>query len=296
VCRILQPGDTDPPPPCMPEVFRCLGKASRASLSAIARHLRLRSDVFGFLLDDSPLPPGESSSSALTAMAFHAAGPGGKDSGGDSSSLQEVEKGLLMLIASDTPGLQVCDPNGRWYLADNNLDPGDLLLLTGKALQQATAGLRRACVYRVVPVAPTAMPSYLGRTSLAFRLMPRLGVNIDCSAISEAGHVIPEGYGPISVQAFLDNVMASDNSLLNGLDSHHEPAVPSSEPLLRSALSDPLTGALLEDAMAASCGHSYGGGTLQRVYETMVCTSCGAPVDTGSMIQNLGELLPVEPP
>ncbi len=63
--------------------------------------------VFGFLLDDSPLPPGESSSSALTAMAFHAAGPGGKDSGGDSSSLQEVEKGLLMLIASDTPGLQV---------------------------------------------------------------------------------------------------------------------------------------------------------------------------------------------
>ncbi len=59
------------------------------------------------------------------------------------------------------------------------------------------------------------------RTSLTFRLMPRLGVNIDCSAISEAGHVIPEGYGPISVQAFLDNVMASDNSLLNGSDSHH---------------------------------------------------------------------------
>jgi hypothetical protein len=51
--------------------------------------------------------------------------------------------------------------------------------------------------------------------------MPRLGVNIDCSAISEAGHVIPEGYGPISVQAFLDSVMASDNSLLNGSDSHH---------------------------------------------------------------------------
>jgi hypothetical protein len=65
---------------------------------------------------------------------------------------------------------QVCDPNGRWYLADNNLDPGDLLLLTGKALQQATAGLRRACVYRVVPVAPTAMPSYLGRYVLLFSL------------------------------------------------------------------------------------------------------------------------------
>jgi hypothetical protein len=62
--------------------------------------------VFGFLLDDSPLPPGESSSSALTAMAFHTAGSGGKDSEQDSRSLQEVEKGLLMLIASDAPGLQ----------------------------------------------------------------------------------------------------------------------------------------------------------------------------------------------
>ncbi len=52
--------------------------------------------VFGFLLDDSPLPRGESSSSALTAMAFHTAGSGGKDSEQDSRSLQEVEKGLLM--------------------------------------------------------------------------------------------------------------------------------------------------------------------------------------------------------
>jgi hypothetical protein len=88
--------------------------------------------VFGFLLDDSPLPPGESSSSALTAMAFHTAGSGGKDSEQDSRSLQEVEKGLLMLIASDAPGLQFahavlgCDPNGRWYLPYNDLDPGDL--------------------------------------------------------------------------------------------------------------------------------------------------------------------------
>jgi len=58
------------------------------------------------LLDDSPLPPGESSSSALTVMAFHTAGSGGKDSEQDSRSLQEVEKGLLMLIVSDAPGLQ----------------------------------------------------------------------------------------------------------------------------------------------------------------------------------------------
>jgi hypothetical protein len=53
-----------------------------------------------------PLPPGESSSSALTAMAFHIAGSGGQDSEQHSRSLQEVEKGLLMLIASDAPSLQ----------------------------------------------------------------------------------------------------------------------------------------------------------------------------------------------
>jgi hypothetical protein len=46
----------------------------------------------------------------LTATAFHAAGPGEKGAMimRDSGLSQEVEKGLLLLIASDTPGLQVC--------------------------------------------------------------------------------------------------------------------------------------------------------------------------------------------
>nr|PNR51614.1 hypothetical protein PHYPA_010801 [Physcomitrium patens] len=39
--RTLEGEETEPPPPCIPEVFKCLGKASRASLSGIARHLRL---------------------------------------------------------------------------------------------------------------------------------------------------------------------------------------------------------------------------------------------------------------
>lgn len=59
--------------------------------------------------------------------------------------------------------IQILDPNGRWYLADNAMGPGDLLLLTGRTLEQATAGARRACVYRVVPVTPTAVTSFLGR-------------------------------------------------------------------------------------------------------------------------------------
>lgn len=63
--------------------------------------------AFNQLLDDSPLGTGEVSSSAMTATAFHAVGPGEKGGMRDSGVPQEVEKGLLLLIASDTPGLQV---------------------------------------------------------------------------------------------------------------------------------------------------------------------------------------------
>lgn len=36
--------DWDSSPPCMADIFRCMGKAARAALFAIARHLRLRSE------------------------------------------------------------------------------------------------------------------------------------------------------------------------------------------------------------------------------------------------------------
>lgn len=52
-------------------------------------------------------------------------------------------------FSSSTYFLQVCDPNGRWYLADGGSAPGDLLLITGKALSHATAGLRPAASYKV---------------------------------------------------------------------------------------------------------------------------------------------------
>lgn len=55
----------------MADAFRCLGKAARAALSAIARHLRLRTDVFNHLLDDAPLPVNEVSSSELLVAYSH---------------------------------------------------------------------------------------------------------------------------------------------------------------------------------------------------------------------------------
>lgn len=65
--------------------------------------------VFNHLLDDTPLPANEVSSSVLVATYSHASLPNGKGAigGGKPTVNGEVEKGLLTLISSDAPGLQV---------------------------------------------------------------------------------------------------------------------------------------------------------------------------------------------
>lgn len=54
-----------------------------------------------------------------------------------------------MLIHSVYLLLQVCNPNGHWYLADGGSSPDDLLLLTGRALSHVTAGLQLNSQYRI---------------------------------------------------------------------------------------------------------------------------------------------------
>ncbi|PIN26833.1 hypothetical protein CDL12_00403 [Handroanthus impetiginosus] len=280
--------DVDSSPPCMADVFRCMGRAARAALCAIARHLRLRSDVFNDLLDDSPLPANEASSSVLVATFSQISLQQGKGAtGGGKPALSfELEKGLLMLISSDSSGLQVCDPNGRWYQADSNLAPGELLLLTGKALSHATAGIRPAASYRATPD-NLLIPASAGRTSLAFRLMPQSNAILDCTPIAAAGHVIPQSYVPISVSQFMDDLSAEEDVLCNHTDAAYVPTDNlNREPSLRSVLSDPLSGAFLEDAMLVSCGHSFGGLMLRKVLETSKCTLCNSEIEAGSLIPN----------
>ncbi|KAF8015344.1 hypothetical protein BT93_H0989 [Corymbia citriodora subsp. variegata] len=280
--------DWDSSPPCMGEIFKCMGKVARAALCAIARHLRLRSDVFTHLLDDIPLPANEVSSSVLVASYSPNTLQNGKVtiSGGKLSVNAEVEKGLLTLISSDNPGVQVFDPNGRWYLADGGSSFGDLLLVTGKALSHVTAGLRHAALHR-------AAPDYFagsfggGRTSLAFRLMPQSNAVLDCSPIAAAGHVIPQSYVPVSVSQFMDDLSAEEDALCPNPENVCVPGNNSNkEPTLRSVLSDPLSGAFLEDAVVVSCGHSFGGFMLKRVLETSRCTVCSAEIKGNSLIPN----------
>ncbi|XP_017220226.1 uncharacterized protein LOC108197193 isoform X2 [Daucus carota subsp. sativus] len=281
--------DTDSSPPCMADVFKCMGKAARAALSAVARHLRLRSDVFNYLLDDNPLPANEASSSVLVATYSHAALQNGKGviTGGMLTSNVETEKGLLTLIAADAPGIQVCDPNGQWYLADDGSSPGDLLLLSGRSLSHATAGLRPVTSYRAATDS-TLIANSGGRTSLAFRLMPQSNAILDCSPVSAAGHVIPQSYVPISVSQFMDDLSAEENVPCHRTDNANQVASNNlnKEPSLRSILSDPLSGAFLEDAMFVSCGHSFGGMMLRKVIEISKCALCNADIDSGSLIPN----------
>ncbi|KAL8139926.1 hypothetical protein V2J09_005947 [Rumex salicifolius] len=280
--------DIDLTPPCMGEMFKCMGKAARVALSAIARHLRLRSDVFNHMLDDTPLPANEPSSSVLVANYFHASMQIGKGAigGGKSSLSGEVEKSLLTLISCDSPGLQVCDPNGRWYLADTGMAPGCLLLLTGKALSHATAGLRPAALYRAAFDISSAAVSN-GRTSLAFRLMPQSNAILDCSPIAAAGHITPQSYVPVSVSQFMDDLSAEEDVLCNHPENAYVDRNSASKvPSLRSVLSDPLSGAFLEDAMVVSCGHSFGGLMLRKVIEASRCTLCDSDIVTRPLIPN----------
>uniref|UniRef100_A0A5B7ACZ5 Putative U-box domain-containing protein 62 n=1 Tax=Davidia involucrata TaxID=16924 RepID=A0A5B7ACZ5_DAVIN len=63
----------------------------------------------------------------------------------------------------------------------------------------------------------------------------------------------------------------------------------SSEPgeSLRAILADPLTGALMDDAMILPCGHSFGGVGIQHVIRMKSCYTCSQPVLEDSVAPNL---------
>ncbi|KAF3795793.1 U-box domain-containing protein 62 [Nymphaea thermarum] len=56
---------------------------------------------------------------------------------------------------------------------------------------------------------------------------------------------------------------------------------------LRAILSDPLTGALMDDAMILPCGHSFGSGGIQQVLRMQACYTCGQAISADSMAPNL---------
>lgn len=68
---------------------------------------------------------------------------------------------------------------------------------------------------------------------------------------------------------------ASSSSLSNSIES------------LRTILSDPLTGALMSDAMILPCGHTFGAGGIEQVKQMKACCTCSQPVSEDSITPNL---------
>ncbi|KAD6796486.1 hypothetical protein E3N88_07382 [Mikania micrantha] len=56
---------------------------------------------------------------------------------------------------------------------------------------------------------------------------------------------------------------------------------------LRAILSDPLTGALMDDAMILPCGHSFGNDGLQHIMKMKACYTCSHLVTEDSVAPNL---------
>ncbi|XP_038719997.1 U-box domain-containing protein 62-like [Tripterygium wilfordii] len=56
---------------------------------------------------------------------------------------------------------------------------------------------------------------------------------------------------------------------------------------LRTILSDPVTGTLMDDAMILPCGHSFGSGGIQHIIRTKACCTCSQPVSEDSLSPNL---------
>ncbi|GJP40138.1 hypothetical protein CLOM_g24422, partial [Closterium sp. NIES-68] len=287
--RSISEGLNDFCPPGFPEAFKYTGRVSRLAMSAIARHLKLRGDFFSGLLDDCPLPVGEVSSSVLAATCqrndsiVNHPTPG--DGAASVSEASETEKGLLMLVTADFPGLQVCNSEGVWSPADQGVPPGSLLLLAGHCLHRATGGLCPASTYRVLPPASPGAT----RCSLSFRLMPRPTAAIDCSPLVQAGHVVLSAMRDIVYAgSFLESLSSfAHDAGSDSKESSMAVACKLEKASLSSMVVDPASGALLEDAMIASCGHSFGGATLSRVIDSMLCPYCMASIDVISLIPNL---------
>jgi hypothetical protein len=56
---------------------------------------------------------------------------------------------------------------------------------------------------------------------------------------------------------------------------------------LKAILSDPVTGALMNDATILPCGHSFGAGGLKEVKKMKACFTCSQPTLEGSEKPNL---------
>lgn len=209
------------PPVGLSALFSALGKASRQIVDAIGFSLNLQSYCFADLLDNVPLKTGEISTSVLSLCCYGRPGTHRGHlavtlAGTDQCHMQifdqqepHIDKGLLTLTKSDRPGLHIRDIQGRWLLADGDLGPQDMILYTGLALYQATAGYISPALHRADGNDPHG--HLYGRCSISFKLMPRPSAILHCSAMTNAGHAVGGPFQqPVTVHDFMQRSYPAD--------------------------------------------------------------------------------------
>lgn len=222
------------PPAGLPDIFSLLGRAARDILDAMSFYLNLRSSPFSNILDNVPLRHREISSSVLSVCcharpSFQEAQHHGlpQDEGSlvmFSENDHQIEKSLITLMKSDKAGLHIKDFQGRWVLVDGDLGPQEAVVFPGLALYQATAGYVNPALLKTEI---SAMQGNLyGRSSLAFKLMPKSMTSLSCSEMRAAGHGVEAQFQiPVPVDDFMQKSHPTDQLLnRNSLPNFSFPA------------------------------------------------------------------------
>ncbi|KAF5453750.1 hypothetical protein F2P56_028626, partial [Juglans regia] len=124
----------------------------------------------------------------------------------------------------------------------------------------------------------------------------RLGVYHDAVTIAEPDGELyysqylqgTEGNSGVAASAsgHKDAVVVVDNNC--GFSGRKDVSISSeSGESLRAILSDPITGALMDDAMILPCGHSFGSGGIQHVTTMKACYICSLSISEDSIAPNL---------
>lgn len=214
--------DIEIPPAGLVHLFTLLGKASRDILDAISFYLNLRSSPFTELLDNVPLRNREISSSVLSVCchgrpSFQGAQHHNLTTQEDGQIIlfsdddYQVDRTLLTVVKSDKAGLHIRDFHGNWILVDGDLGPQEAIVYPGLALYHVTAGYINPAMYRTD--ISGLQGSIYGRSSVAFKLMPKSVASLNCSEMRAAGHGVEAQFQlPLPVDDFMQR---STDQLLN---------------------------------------------------------------------------------
>jgi isopenicillin N synthase-like dioxygenase len=97
--------------------------------------------------------------------------------------------------------LQVTDSQGFWYVADQQMTPGEILVLPGQSLHRITAGT-------INPAPHSVNPANGQRTQIAFHLHARPSAHLSAEKLHASGRAVPASFlAPITAKEFVEQAI-----------------------------------------------------------------------------------------